>query len=71
KYSMRVWIDSRAENEVMGKKFNAKLRVEACQVTTKVKSSEVKYYNKNSVTKAETVEDALDELFDRIGNGDA
>ena len=70
KYSMRVWIDSRAENEVMGKKFNAKLRVEASQVTTKVKSSEVKYYNKNSVTKAETVEDALDELFDRIGNGD-
>ena len=70
KYSLRMWIDSRAENEVMGKKFNAKLRVEASQVTTKVKSSEVKYYNKNSVTKAETVEDALDELFDRIGNGD-
>ena len=35
KYSMRVWIDSRAENEVMGKKFNAKLRVEANQVVTR------------------------------------
>ena len=34
KYSLRMWIDSRAENEVMGKKFNAKLRVEASQSTT-------------------------------------
>ena len=31
KYSLRMWIDSRAENEVMGKMFNAKLRVEASQ----------------------------------------
>ena len=70
KYSMRVWIDSRAENEVMGKKFNAKLRLEASQVTTKINSSEVKYYNKNGVTKVETVKEALDELFDKIENGD-
>ena len=34
KYSLRMWIDSRAENEVMGKMFNAKLRVEASQSTT-------------------------------------
>ncbi len=36
KYSLRMWIDSRAENEVMGKMFNAKLRVEATQSTTTV-----------------------------------
>ena len=36
KYSLRMWIDSRAENEVMGKMFNTKLRVEATQSTTTV-----------------------------------
>ena len=30
-YSLRVWIDSKATNEVMGKIFNARIRVEATQ----------------------------------------
>ena len=40
KYSLRIWIDSKAgdnntQDEVMGKLFNAKLRVEASQATEK------------------------------------
>lgn len=30
-YSLRLWIDSKSENEVMGRVFNAKLRIEAVQ----------------------------------------
>mgnify|MGYP004656972079 CR=1 FL=1 len=33
-YTLRVWIDSRAENEVMGKIFNARLSLKAEQVST-------------------------------------
>ena len=32
-YSLRLWIDSRAENEVMGKIFNAQLNIEATQTS--------------------------------------
>ena len=31
-YSLRVWIDSKAENEVMGKIFNARLQLDATQL---------------------------------------
>ena len=40
KYSLRMWIDSRAENEAMGKMFNAKLRVEATQAVYSTKPIE-------------------------------
>ena len=38
-YSLRLWIDSRAENEVMGKIFNARLSLVAEQTSN---SAEVK-----------------------------
>ena len=68
-YSLRLWIDSRAENEVMGQIFNTRLQLDAGQMATnKIKSSEVKYYNENSTTGAETVEEALDELYSIVKN---
>ena len=39
KYSLRIWIDSRAENEVMGKVFNAQLSLEATQKVTPTKTA--------------------------------
>ena len=38
KYSLRVWIDSKSETDIMGKIFNAQLSLEATQTVTPTKS---------------------------------
>ena len=39
KYSLRVWIDSRAETDIMGKIFNAQLNIEATQYVQQTKTA--------------------------------
>ena len=39
KYSLRVWIDSRAETDIMGKIFNAQLNIEATQYVQPTKTA--------------------------------
>ena len=57
KYSLRMWIDSRAENEVMGKMFNAKLRVEASQSQQDGNLTATKLCKKATTLHTETCDD--------------
>ena len=64
-YSLRVWIDSSADNKVMNTVFKTKLRIEANQVKTETSSKNVSFTPSNSEWNVGSVEEALDYLFEQ------
>ena len=62
-YTLRIWISSTAGNDVMGKVFNAKLRIEASQATNKNTQPATKMCKRATTLHTETCNNSSTSTF--------